>query len=51
MGYFDAEVAPFLGINTSAVNRLTVSNELPEIRFGTNGPFFVPFLGFIAVFE
>jgi len=30
MGYSDADVARFLGINTSAVNRLAVSDELPE---------------------
>jgi REP element-mobilizing transposase RayT len=32
MGYPGAEVARFLGITTSAVNRLAVSQELPEIR-------------------
>ena len=31
MGYSGADVARFLGINTSAVNRLAVSNELPEV--------------------
>ncbi|MEW6184621.1 MAG: hypothetical protein AB1585_02645 [Thermodesulfobacteriota bacterium] len=31
MGYSGAEVARFLGITTSAVNRLAVSEELPEI--------------------
>ena len=30
MGYSGADVARFLGINTSAVNRLAVSDELPE---------------------
>jgi hypothetical protein len=28
-GYSGADVAHFLGINTSAVNRLAVSDELP----------------------
>ena len=28
MGYSDADVARFLGINTSALNRLAVSDEL-----------------------
>jgi hypothetical protein len=32
MGYCGADVARFLGINTSAVNRLAVSEELPEIE-------------------
>jgi putative transposase len=32
MGYSGADVARFLGINTSAVNRLAVSNELPEVE-------------------
>ena len=31
MGYSGADVARFLGINTSAVNRLAASEELPEI--------------------
>ncbi len=31
MGYSGADVARFLGITTSAVNRLAVSDELPEI--------------------
>ena len=31
MGYSGADVARFLGINTSAVNRLAVSDELPEV--------------------
>ncbi|MBL7178057.1 MAG: hypothetical protein ISS66_19710 [Desulfobacteraceae bacterium] len=31
MGYRGADVARFLGINTSAVNRLAVSDELPEV--------------------
>ncbi|SPD74481.1 conserved hypothetical protein [uncultured Desulfobacterium sp.] len=31
MGYSGANVARYLGITTSAVNRLAVSNELPEI--------------------
>ena len=30
MGYSGADVARFIGINTSAVNRLAVSDELPE---------------------
>ena len=30
MGYSGADVARFLGINTSAVNRLAISDELPE---------------------
>jgi REP element-mobilizing transposase RayT len=32
MGYSGADVARFLGITTSAVNRLAVSVELPEIK-------------------
>ena len=32
MGYSGADVARFLGINTSAVNRLAVSDELPEVK-------------------
>jgi hypothetical protein len=32
MGYSGADVARFLGISTSAVNRLAVSHELPEIE-------------------
>ena len=32
MGYSGADVARFLGINTSAVNRLAVSDELPEVE-------------------
>jgi predicted transcriptional regulator len=32
MGYSGAEVARFLGVTTSAVNRLAVSEELPEFR-------------------
>jgi len=31
MGYSEADTARFLGITTSAVNRLAVSGELPEI--------------------
>ena len=31
MGYSGADVARFLGINTSAVNRLAVADELPEV--------------------
>jgi hypothetical protein len=31
-GYPGAEVARFLGVTTSAVNRLAVSEELPEVR-------------------
>ena len=31
-GYSGADVARFLGINTSAVNRLAVSDELPEVE-------------------
>ena len=32
MGYSGADIARFLGINTSAVNRLAVSDELPEVE-------------------
>ena len=32
MGYSGADVARFLGINPSAVNRLAVSDELPELE-------------------
>jgi putative transposase len=32
MGYSGADAARFLGINTSAVNRLAVSDELPEVE-------------------
>jgi REP-associated tyrosine transposase len=32
MGYTGAEVARFLGVTTSSVNRLAVSEELPEVR-------------------
>jgi hypothetical protein len=32
MGYSGANVARFLGITTSAVNRLAVSNELSAIE-------------------
>jgi len=32
MGYSGADVARFLGIKTSAVNRLAVSDELPEVE-------------------
>jgi hypothetical protein len=32
MGYSGADVARFLGINTSAVNRLAASDELPEVE-------------------
>ena len=32
LGYSGAEVARFLGVTTSAVNRLAVSEELPEVR-------------------
>ncbi len=31
MGYSGADVARFLGVNTSAVNRLAASDELPEV--------------------
>jgi hypothetical protein len=31
MGYSGAEVARFLGVTTSAVNRLALTGELPEI--------------------
>ena len=31
-GLYGADVARFLGINTSAVNRLAVSDELPELE-------------------
>ena len=30
--YSGAEVAPFLGVTTPSVNRLAVSEELPECR-------------------
>lgn len=32
MGYSCADVASFFGINTSAVNRLAVSDELIEVE-------------------
>jgi predicted transcriptional regulator len=32
MGYSGADVARFLGITTSAVNRLSVSDELMEVE-------------------
>lgn len=32
MGYSGADVARFLGITTSAVNRLAVSDEVPEME-------------------
>ncbi len=32
VGYSGADVARFFGINTSAVNRLAVSDELPEVE-------------------
>jgi hypothetical protein len=32
MGYSGAEVARFLGVTTSSVNRLAVSEQLPEVR-------------------
>jgi hypothetical protein len=32
MEYSDAQVARFLGVTTSAVNRLTNSKELPEVN-------------------
>jgi REP-associated tyrosine transposase len=32
MGYSGAEVARFLGVTTSAVNRMAVSEELPEVK-------------------
>ena len=32
MGYSGADVARFLGITTSAVNRLAVSDELPDVE-------------------
>jgi predicted transcriptional regulator len=32
MGYSGADVARFLGITTSAVNRLAVSDEVPEVE-------------------
>ncbi|MBW2077200.1 MAG: hypothetical protein JRI71_06590, partial [Deltaproteobacteria bacterium] len=32
MGYSGAEVSRFLGITTSAVNRLAVSDELSEVQ-------------------
>ena len=47
MVYSGADVARFLGISTSAVNRLAVSDELSEVakyinRFGTNVPLYTP---------
>ena len=32
LGYFGVDIARSLGITTSAVNRLAVSEELPEIK-------------------
>jgi len=32
MGYSGADVVRFLGITTSAVNRLAVSDEVPEVE-------------------
>jgi hypothetical protein len=32
MGYSGAEAARFLGVTTSSVNRLAVSEEVPEVR-------------------
>ncbi|MFI5341101.1 MAG: hypothetical protein ACHQ7N_14860 [Candidatus Methylomirabilales bacterium] len=32
MGYSGAEVARFLGVTTSSVNRLAVSEPFPEVR-------------------
>lgn len=32
MGYSGAEVARYLGVTTSAVNRLAVSEELPDLK-------------------
>jgi len=32
MGYSGADVARFLGITTSAVNRLAISDEVPEVE-------------------
>jgi hypothetical protein len=32
MGYAGAAVARFLGVTTSSVNRLAVSEELPEVQ-------------------
>ena len=32
MGYSGADVARFLGITTSAVNRLAFSDEVPEVK-------------------
>ena len=31
-GYSGAEMAPFLGVTTSSVNRVTVSEILPKVR-------------------
>ena len=36
MGYSGAAVARFLGVTTSAVNRLAVSEELPQTRMYLN---------------
>jgi hypothetical protein len=38
MGYSGAEVARFLGVTTSAVNRLAVSEEQPAFRKYRNAP-------------
>ena len=32
MGYSGAEMVPFLGVTTSSVNRVTVSDILPKVR-------------------
>jgi hypothetical protein len=32
MGYSGAEMARFLGVTTSSVNRVTVSEILPKVR-------------------
>lgn len=36
MGYSGADVARFLGVTTSALNRLAASEELPEIKLFWN---------------
>ena len=38
MGYSGAEMARFLGVTTSSVNRVTVSEVLPKVRKYLNAP-------------
>ena len=42
MGYAGAEVARCLGVTTSSVNRLAVSEELPAVRQYRNAPWNLP---------